>query len=182
MSNHNLIPISLYLNNMQIEDRTYYEEEQKMESKWILILILVMSLSSLVIAVAVLYSSKAELYLIGIVAGAILFSDALVIFLFKAMKLEIALTKKGFCFKMSPSGNKNKCVDWSEVSAICIRKSPASGYGKKQKFRYGVVYAMNLKPGLELSLTNGKKKFFSLKDPDEFKKAFRKLELPLIIE
>lgn len=166
---------------MQIEDRTYYEEEQKMEATWLLILILVMTISSLVIAVAVLYNSKAEWIMIGFVAFTILFTDAVIIYFFKNMKLEIALTKKGLCYKMSPSGSKYKYVDWTEVSSICIRKSVASGYGMKKKFRYGDVYSMNFKMGVELSLNNGKKKFFSLKDPDEFKKAFRKLELPIEI-
>jgi hypothetical protein len=63
-----------------------------------------------------------------------------------------------------------------------IRKSPIKGYGKSKKWRYGDVYTMNTKMGLELIYKNGKKQYFSLKDADEFKKAFKKLELNLLIE
>lgn len=167
---------------MQIEDRTYYEEEQKMEATWILILILAMSTTSLVIAIVVLYNSRAGWLQIGIVTAAIVFTDAFIIFLFKYMRMELALAKNRFYFRTYPSFVKIGFVNWDEVNAICIRKSPATGYGKKYKFRYGEVYAMNLKPGVELTLKNGKKKFFSLKDPDEFKKGFKKLELNLQIE
>ena len=153
-----------------------------MESNWILILIVATSISSLAIATAVLYNSKAGWLQIGIVAAAIVLTDALIIFLFKSMKLELALTKKGMPYKISPLGSKGNIIIWAEVDAMCIRKSPATGYGKKYKFRYGEVYAMNLKTGVELTLKNGKKKFFSLRDPDEFKKGFKKLELNLQIE
>ncbi len=166
---------------MQLEDRTYYEEEQKMEANWMLILILFTSISAIVIAVAFLYNSKAEWLQISLVAGAIIFSDALMVFLFKTMKLELAIVKNGLYFKMFPS-TKNHFIDWNDIAALSIRKSPVKGYGKTKKWRYGDVYAMNLKVGLELIFKDGKKKFFSLKHPDEFKKAFRKLELHLQIE
>ncbi len=167
---------------MQLEDRTYYEEEQKMESNWMLIIILVMTISSLAIAVGVLYSSNTDWLQIGIVAAAIIFSDLFIIVLFKSMKLELAITKKGLHYKMVPMAGKQAMVEWDSVIAMSIKKSPARGYGKKVKYKYGELYTMNMKHGLELTLQNGKKKFFSLKDADEFKKAFRKLELPLQIE
>ena len=166
---------------MQIEDRTYYAEEQKMEANWILIFIVFTSISTLVVVIAVLYNSNAPWFQIGMVAGAILFSDLIIVMLFKTMKLELALTKKGLHYKMFPLGSKVNLVDWKEVTAICIRKSPASGYGKRKKYKYGDIYAMNLRTGVELTLTSGMKKFFSLKDPVEFKKGFRKLELNIQI-
>lgn len=167
---------------MKVEDRTYYEDEQKMEANWVLFIIVIMSLSILGIAIGVMIHDKAEWVSICIVAGAILFSDSLIIFLFKKMKLELAVTKKGLHYNMATFISKNNFVSWADVSSLCIRKSPASGFGKKTKFRYGEVYAMNLKKGLELSLKNGKKKFFSLKDSDEFLRSFRKLELAIEIK
>ena|SRR5687768_12766762 len=164
---------------MQTEERTYYEENQKLEADWIIYFIIISSISAIAIAVGFLYSAKSDWTEIMIVIGAILFSDSLIIFLFKSMRLELALSKKGLHYRMFPGGGKIKLVSWSEVSAISIRKSPAKGYGKQQKFRYGEVYDMNLKQGVELVLSNGKKKFFSLKDPDEFKKSYKKLELSM---
>lgn len=167
---------------MKVEDRTYYEEEQKMEANWILFIVVAMSLSILGIAIGVMIHDKEEWASIAIVAGAIIFSDLLIVVLFKRMKLELALTKKGLHYNMTTMAGKNKFLSWEEVSSITIRKSPASGFGKKNKFRYGEVYAMNFKKGVELSLKNGKKKFYSLRDSDEFLRSFRKLELAIEIK
>lgn len=166
---------------MQIEERIYYEEEQKMEANWILIFILISSISSMAIAVAFLYKDDPDWLQIGIVAGAIILSDIFIIVLFKTMKLELSLSKKGIHYKMTYGSFKHQLVAWDEVDAISIRKCPVSGYGKQRKWKYGDVYAMNLQLGVELLLKNGKKKYFSLKQPDEFKKAFNKLELTMHI-
>lgn len=164
---------------MRIEERTYFEEEQKMESRWLLILIIASSISMLTIAIAYLYKDHADWTSIGLVIGAILFTDAIMLTLFKIMKLNLAVSKKGLHYRMNTVNTKNKLLPWDEVTSIGLRKSPATGYGKKIKFRYGEVYAMNLKQGVEFTLKNGKKIFFSLKDPDDFMKAVRKLELNL---
>ncbi len=166
---------------MHIEERTYYEAEQKMEANWILIFILISSISTMAIAVALLYKEDPDWLQMAIVVGAILLGDAFVIFLFKTMKLYLALSKRGFHYKMKLGNNKDNFISWQDVTEISIRKSPATGYGRKNKWKYGEVYAMNLKQGVELCLKNGKKKFFSLKDPEEFKRAFRKMELHLQI-
>lgn len=166
---------------MQIEDRTYFEEEQKMEATWLLIFILISSISMMAIAIAFLYNDNADWTSIGIVIGAILLSDGIMIVLFKTMKLNLAVTKKGLHYRMNTANRKNKILLWDEVISMGLRKSPASGYGKKIKFRYGEVYAMNLKQGIEFNLKNGKKMFFSLKDPDEFIRSVKKLELNLHI-
>jgi hypothetical protein len=91
---------------MLIEDRTYYEDEQKMEANWILIFIIISGVSSVCIASAFMFNSKADWLEISIVAAAIIFTDALVIFILKSMKLELALVKKGLYFKMSPAAKK----------------------------------------------------------------------------
>ncbi len=166
---------------MQIEERTYFEEEQKMESKWMLFLILGSSVSMMTIAIAFLYNDNADWISIGIVVGAILLTDVIMILLFKNMKLNLAISKKGLHYRMNTVNAKNKLLSWDEVTLIGLRKSPATGYGKKIKFKYGEVYAMNLKEGVEFGLKNGKKIFFSLKDPDEFMRSIRKLELNIQI-
>lgn len=162
---------------MQIEDRTYFEEEQKMEANWILVFILISSISMMAISIALMFDENANWTSIGIVIGSILFTDIIMVLLFKTMKLNIAISKKGFHYRMNTVNRKNKLLLWDEIASMELRKSPARGYGKKYKFRYGEVYAMNLKQGIEFNLKNGKKIFFSLKDPDEFMRTVRKLEL-----
>ena len=162
---------------MNIEDRTYYEEEQKMQGKWILVFILISSISALTLAVSFLYSEHANWTLVSIIAGSIVLTDAFAIIMFRSMKLQLALTKKGLHYHMVIVAAKDRFLDWAEVETISIRKAPTSSYGKHYKFRYGEVYTMNLKRGVEFSLKNGKKKFFSLQDPEEFIRSVRKLEL-----
>jgi hypothetical protein len=166
---------------MHIEEKLYYKEEQKMEANRVLIFILISTLSTLAITIAFLYNGNADWLMIGIVASVMLFADVMIFLVFKRSRLDLAVTKEGLYYKMTIFSSKTHLLDWKEVSAASIRKPPVKSFGIKYKFRYGQVYTMNLRQGLELKLKDGKKKFFSLKDPDEFKKAFRKLELQLEI-
>lgn len=166
---------------MQIEERTYYEDEQKMEANWILIFIVFSSLSTLAIAIGFMYNENADLMSLLVVAGSIIFTDILIVLIFKNLKLYTALSKKGFHYNWSLFGGQYKLIEWLEIENLSIKKSPYRGYGRKTIFKYGESYTMNLKEGLELTLKNGKKKFFSLKDSEEFKRAFNKLETGLHI-
>jgi hypothetical protein len=166
---------------MHIEERTYYEDEQKMEANWILVFIVVSSLSTLAIAIGFMYNENADLTSLIAVAGSIIFTDMLIVFIFKTLKLSTALSKKGFHYKWSLMSGPMKMIEWHEIENIAIKKSPYKGYGRKTSLKYGDSYTMNLKEGLALTLKNGKKKFFSLKDSEEFKRGFNKLEIGLHI-
>jgi hypothetical protein len=167
---------------MQIEERTYFEEEQRMDSRWMWFFVLFASISTTALIVGFIFNEEADWLKIGIVSTAIVFSDVLIFYLFKTMKLELALSKKGFHYRFFAMMVSQGIIGWSEITGITFRKSPARGYGKKLKYPYGEIYTMNTKTGVELHLNNGKKKFFSLKDPDAFRTAFNKLELRIRIE
>jgi hypothetical protein len=166
---------------MQIEERIYYQEEQKMDANWIVIFVLISSITTLAIAIISLYNDHRPWVEIVLVVGAILLSDVLVVLLVKTMRLELAISKKGLHYKMTIMAGKTRFINWAEVEGLHIRKSPATGYGKHYKFRYGEVYSLNRKKGVEISLKSGKKKYFSLKDADEFIRTIKNLDLKLPI-
>jgi hypothetical protein len=166
---------------MQIEERVYYEEEQKMESNWIILFILFSGITTLAITMFYLYNEKGKWVEMGIVAGAILFSDGLIVLLLKTMRLNLAICKKGLHYKMTIFTGTSRLLNWEEVVGLHICKPPTTGYGKHYKFRYGEVYSLNRKKGVEISLKNGKKKFFSLKDVDAFIRSVKNLDLKLSI-
>ena len=125
------------------------------------------------------FDKEADLTKVSVVLGAIVFSDVLILYLFKTMKLEMAITKGGLHYRFFAMLASSGIIQWTDVASISFRKSPHRGYGKKYKFRYGEVITMNTKSGVELTMKNGKKKFFSLKDPDAFRSGFHKLNLPI---
>ena len=166
---------------MKVDDRTYFEEEQRMNSNWLWFFVIFSFISLMVLGVTFLIDKETDWIKVAIVLGAITFSDVLIIFLFKTMKLELAITKNGLHYSFFAMVTNKGIVPWSEVSALSFQKAPRRGYGKSYKFRYGEVYAMGTRKGIELELKNGKKKFFTLKDLDSFRSGFEKLNLPLTL-
>lgn len=164
---------------MKVDDRTYFEEEQRMNSGWMWFFALFFCITLAGIGIVLMVDAETDLTKVAVVIGSIVFSDVLIFYIFKTMKMELAITKKGFHYLFFAMIAQKGVIDWNEVENISIRKSPYRSYGKKHKFRYGEVYTMNTKTGVELQLKNGKKKFFGLKDPDAFKSGFQKLNLPM---
>jgi len=162
---------------MKVEEKTYYEEEQKMDSKWIWIFALLFAAIIGVIGIAFLVDKEKDPLKISLVLGIIGLSDVLLIFLFKRMTLEIALSKKGFHYYSYALFVTKGTIEWNDISKIAIIKSPYDGYGKKHSFKNGQIFTMNSKLGVAIHLLNGKKKFFSVKDVDAFRTAYSKLQL-----
>jgi hypothetical protein len=164
---------------MKVDNRTYFEEEQRMNSGWMWFFALFFCITLVGIGAVLLVDKETDLTKVAIVIGSIVFSDVLIFYIFKTMKLELAITKNGFHYVFFAMIAQKGMVDWNEVEKVSIRKSPYRSYGKKHKFRYGEVYTMNTKTGVELEVKNGNRKFFSLKDPDAFMSGFQKLNLPM---
>ncbi len=167
---------------MKVDERTYFEEEQKMDSKWMWIFALVFSTILGVVGICYLIGSKENTLTITLVLSSIALSDILIIYLFKTLKLEIALSKKGFHYYSYALIVSKGNIDWKDISAISIIKSPYNSYGKKYSFKNGKVYTMNSKVGVAIQLLNGKKLFFSIENVDAFRTAYQKLQLPLKLE
>lgn len=169
---------------MQIDEKTYFEEEQKMDSKWIWFFVLFFCLLLAGVGVAFLLddNSKTNVPKISWTLGIIVLSDLFLLYIFKTMKLEIALSKKGFHYSFFALLTSKGIIEWNQISKISITKSPYKSYGKKYSFKNGEVYTMNSKMGVTLVLLSGKKKFFSIQDIDTFRSAYTKLQLPHPIE
>lgn len=167
---------------MRLSERTYFEDTVKMDAIWVVIFILVSSIGTLAISIAAIMDDVSKSWTeIGVVTGVILLSDTFIVLLFRNMRLEIATTKLAFHYRMFPIG-KMKSILWNEIVSVRSHKMKNSGYGKKYKMKYGTAYIMNTKPGIEFTLSSGKKLFVSVNDAEDFKRSIRKLELPLIIE
>jgi hypothetical protein len=164
---------------MKVDDRTYFEEEQRIESGWMWFFALFFFITLMGIGIIFLIDEKTDWIKISFVLVVIVFSDVLILYLFKTMKLELAVTKKAFHYRFFAIMASKGTIDWTDVASVSLRKAPNRGYGKKLKFRYGEIYTMNTKTGVELEMKNGKKKFFSLKDPDSFKSSLQKIEIPI---
>jgi len=167
---------------MQIDERTYYEEEQRMESRWIWFFFAFFFISILGIGIGILLNEPAEWRIVLLVLGIIVLSDTGVLLLFRSLKLEIAISKKGFHYNFFALFSNKGTIEWNEIEKISLTKSPYRSYGKKYSFKNGQVFTMNTKMGVKMDLKNGRKKFFSVKDIDDFRSSYKKLELPLILE
>lgn len=167
---------------MQIQDRTYYEDQVKMDAQWVIIFILVSSIGTLAIALTVMLNDEIKKWTeIAIVTATIVITDGIIIMLFRKLSLSITTTKLALNYKISPMG-KHHVLAWTDIHAIRIHKMKSTSYGKQHKWKYGTTIIMNNKPGIEFELKSGKKLFLSMNDAEEFKRSIRKLELPVIIE
>jgi hypothetical protein len=167
---------------MKVDDRTYFEEEQTMDSKWMWFFVVFCFTTVMAFAVVFLFNEGVNWLMMGLTIGIMVLTDLFILYVFKTMKLELALTKKGFHYRFFAVFASTGAILWNDVSGVKITKAPHRGYGRKLKYKYGEVVTMNTKSGVELQMKNGKKKFFSVQDPDAFKIAFHKLELPIRIE
>src|SRR5688572_4022738 len=109
---------------MKVDDRTYFEEEQRMDSRWMFFFVLFSFLLLAGIAVAFLVDKETDWTKITIVLASILFSDILILFLLKTMKLDLAITKNGLHYRFFAMVASQGVVNWNEVAAISLRKAP----------------------------------------------------------
>jgi hypothetical protein len=164
---------------MEINEKIWWEESQKFRENWVWQLVIVSSLTSVGIVIGMMVSEHAEWYAIAIPVGLIVLMDSLVIAIFRTMRLDLAVTRKGLCYRMWPR-RTYLCIGWNEIKEIQLKKPPATaGYGKKFVPGYGKVYSMGRGKGLELHLQNGKKIFFSTQQPDLFRSVLQKAEIQI---
>jgi|GEM_PF-3894543 len=164
---------------MEIQEKILWEERLKMRDNWIWQLVIVSSLSGIGVMTGFFISEREKWYIILIPLLLIGGMDALVVALLRSMKLDLAITRSGFYYKMWPPARSFRSIAWSEVQEIRFVKPPLPGYGKKVKWKYGTLYLMSMKKekGLELLLRNGKKMFFTTLQPDAVRSILQKAEI-----
>lgn len=164
---------------MEIDERIYFEEEQRMNQKWVWLLIGIMGLSTVIILVVMLIDSDVSLTLVLGIMGFMLLLNTFAVMMFKATRLNLAITRKGIYCKISPNTAKPRFTSWDDVTSVKITKSPVTGVGHQKKYKYGEAFVMKMGQGIELVLKDGKKRFFSCVETNDFLKCVHKLELPV---
>lgn len=144
-----------------------FYEEQKIDTKWLLIAVAVLFLPPVIFALTVK----------GGISISILIALPIAILLF-LIKLKTQVNKDGITLQFIPIIITPKKINWEEIQTAVIRNYKPiweyGGWGLRVSFKHGIAYTVKGKTGLQLNLKNGKQILIGTQKPDELQSAINK--------
>ena len=99
----------------------------------------------------------------------------LVLYLHSKSQLEKMVTSNGLYYRWKPWHRKFRVVEKQDIASVIVRKSPLMNYGFGWYPGYGRYHNSSGGEGLQLTLKNRSRIFFSTYDVGAFKKAINTL-------
>lgn len=155
----------------------FYAEEQKVNNRWIWLLLAT-------ITVIILYGFVEQLmlkhpistnrdhnwvmFLIGLISFGILY-------LIYSIKFSFQIDEEGIKYRFSPFHLTERIIQWDDITALYVRKyKPIAEYGgwgiRTLSFKKNTAYNISGNYGLQIELKNGKKILFGTQNPEELEK------------
>ncbi len=159
-----------------------YNEIQKVNNKWIWILLALLSIifisafSEQIILSQSVGNNTAPDWSIGFF-GLI---PLIMLFLIMSIKFQTLINKEGIQFKFSPFHQKFRKIKWSEIDKFYIRKyNPISEYGgwgiRTLSFKKNIAYNITGNIGLQIELKSGKKILLGTQKNDELEQIISEI-------
>lgn len=101
--------------------------------------------------------------------------QATLVILFRKARLEKVVTSNGFYFRWLPLQQKFRVIEKDMISNVTLRKAPMHNFGSKWLPGYGRMHLASGGEGLEITMTNRKRIFFSSADPIALSNAVKEL-------
>jgi hypothetical protein len=148
-----------------------FSELQRFKQVWVWILVLVSSGIPAGIVIFHLIRKDSDLVVDAGVWTSVAIAPALLIILFRAIKLETTIDATGVSFRLFPFQLRRQQKSWDEIDRVFVRQySPLKeygGWGMRYTFRKGTAYNISGDMGLQLVLKNNKKILIGTVKPDE---------------
>lgn len=149
-----------------------FYEEQKIDTKWLILACAVLFLPPIILAFTVK----------GGISISILIAVPVAILLF-LLKLKTQINKDGISIQFLPIIITPKKINWEDIQTAVIRNYKPiweyGGWGLRVSFKHGTAYTVKGQTGLQLTLKNGKQILIGTQRPDELQSSINKYLNPL---
>lgn len=92
------------------------------------------------------------------------------------LQLNVAVTRKGIIFKMSPLHNKKKRLKWDEIEEVEVIETPkmADMHGGNMKFWYEKKFTLSGRNGISVITKDGERFFIGTRETASLKRSIKK--------
>jgi len=155
----------------------FYAEEQKVNNKWLWLLLATISVVFLYGFIEQLIFKKpfgtnpapdSVLAFMGLI-------PLFFLYLMYIIKFSFQIDKDGVKYCFFPFHIKERIIQWDEITTLYVRKyKPIAEYGgwgiRTLSFKKNIAYNISGNYGLQIELKNGKKILFGTQNPEELEK------------
>lgn len=150
-----------------------FEEQQRLP-RWIRLLVLFSMIAAVAGLLAGLFTEKNKGNM-AIALATVLPVIFLVIYLHSNSLLEKTVTSNGLYYRWKPWHRKFRIIEKQDIASVVVRKPPFMNYGFGWYPGYGRYHNSSRGEGLQLTLQNRNRIYFSTNDIGSFKKAINTL-------